>query len=207
MELASLPVMAERQRLWTAQKDLHAERPMVLFETWTLEHYVEEAELVCTDPEPREIECVMRRYIRQVEEIQDDLVLDPHWKVFWEIEATNYGVDLEITHADDAHGGDVAYAFNHPIRTPEDIARLKPRTWKVDRALTMQRQEQLDSLFGDLLPVQLAGTGGLHAGMTGDLFKLVGNENLMTWTYDAPETLHQLMAYLRDDRLAYYQLA
>ena len=33
MELASLPVMAERRRLWTALNDLHAERPMVLFET------------------------------------------------------------------------------------------------------------------------------------------------------------------------------
>lgn len=130
MELASLPVMAERQRLWTAQKDLHAERPMILFETWTLEHYVEETELVCTDPELREIERIMRRYIRQVEEIQDDLVLEPHWKVYWEIEADNYGVDLQITHTDDAHGGDVAYAFNHPIRTPEEISRLKPRTWK-----------------------------------------------------------------------------
>ena len=35
MELASLPVMEER-RLWTGLKDLHAERPMVPFETWTL---------------------------------------------------------------------------------------------------------------------------------------------------------------------------
>lgn len=40
IELAHLPVMAERKRLWTALKDLHAERPMVLFETWTLEDYV-----------------------------------------------------------------------------------------------------------------------------------------------------------------------
>jgi hypothetical protein len=33
MELAHLPVMTERKRLWTALKDLRPVRPMVLFET------------------------------------------------------------------------------------------------------------------------------------------------------------------------------
>ncbi|HGE71195.1 TPA: hypothetical protein ENX78_10195 [Candidatus Poribacteria bacterium] len=41
MDLATQPIMEERKRLWTALKDLHAERPMVLFETWTLENYYE----------------------------------------------------------------------------------------------------------------------------------------------------------------------
>ena len=45
MELASLPVMDERKRLWTALKDRRPERPMVLFETWTVESYVGEDEL------------------------------------------------------------------------------------------------------------------------------------------------------------------
>jgi len=36
MELANQPIMAERTRLWTALHDLKGERPMVLFETWTL---------------------------------------------------------------------------------------------------------------------------------------------------------------------------
>ena len=49
----------------------------------------------------------------------------------------------------------------------------------------------------------LHGTTSLHAGLTSDLFKLIGNENLMTWVYDEPEALHRLMAYLRDDRLTY----
>jgi hypothetical protein len=69
MELASLPVMAVRRRQWTALKDLRAERPMVLFETWTLENYVAEDELACQDPELRRVEKAMRAVIRQAEEI------------------------------------------------------------------------------------------------------------------------------------------
>ena len=72
MELASLPVMADRRRQWTALKDLRAERPMVLFETWTLENYVAEDELACDDAELRRVEKGMRALIRQAEEIGDD---------------------------------------------------------------------------------------------------------------------------------------
>jgi hypothetical protein len=203
-ELASLLVMNERRRLWTALKDLHAERPMVLFETAFLENYVAEEELACQDPFFREVERRMRWNLRQIEEIGDDMVLETEFRVYWEIDGSGYGVDLHAEHADDTHGGQVAYHYNHPIRTPEEIERLKPRAWRVLRDETCQRMDRLQEVFGDILPVVLHGTGGLHAGLTQDLFKLIGNDNLLTWTFDAPEALHRVMAFLRDDRLAYY---
>ncbi len=207
MELASLPVMEERRRLWTALKDLRAERPMVLFETWTLENYVRDEELECTDPFLREVELPMRRYIRQVEEIGDDMVIEPHWRLYWDIQVDypDYGVGVQATHADDAHGGQVGYAYKHPIRTPQEVERLKPRTWQVDREETRRKQARLQEAFGGILPVVIHGTGGLHSSLTGGLFKLIGNNNLLMWTYDAPEALQRVMTYLRDDRLAYFR--
>ena len=204
MELASLPVMAERRRQWTALKDLRAERPMVLFETWTLENYVAEDELACTDAELRRVEKGMRAHIRQAEEIGDDIVVEPFLRIYWDIERSDFGVPLVPEHAQDAEGGNVGYHFNYPIRTPEDIDRLRPRTFRVDRAKTIRRAERLSDIFGDILPVVLHGTGSHWAALTQDLFKLIGNDNLLIWTYDAPDALHRLMAYLRDDRLAYF---
>lgn len=204
MELASLPVMNERRRQWTALKDLHSERPMVLFETAFLENYVAEQELECREPELREVEKGMRWAIRQIEEIGDDMLLEPNYRVYWDIQWPDYGVEIRSVHADDAQGGQVAYHYDHPIRTPQDIEKLKPRSWRVDRQKTCQRVERLGEIFGDILSVVLQGTGGLHAALTQDLFKLIGNENLLTWTFDAPQALHRLMAYLRDDRLAYF---
>jgi hypothetical protein len=149
----------------------------------------------------------MRRAIRQAEEIGDDFVLQPYYRLYWNIrvDSPDFGVGLTETHADDTNGGQVAYSYNHPIRTPEDVDRLKPRSWAVDRAKTLARQERLQEAFGDALPVVLAGTGGLHSGLTGDLFRLIGNDNLLIWTYDAPEALQALMAYLRDDRLRFFR--
>jgi hypothetical protein len=205
-ELASQPVMAERKRLWTALKDLQPERPMVLFEVWTLgNHFVHEDELRCTDPFLRKVELNMRRFIRQAEEIGDDLVLEPSYRLFWEVEATNYGVDIIDVHGDDLHGDNIGYAFNHPIRTPQEVALLRPRAWKVNRAATLQKAERLSEGFGALLPVEIAGMGDFWVAMTADLFKLIGNDNLLAWTYDAPEALHSIMAYLREDRLAYFR--
>ena len=206
MELSSLPVMAERKRLWTALKDLRPERPMMLFEVWTLgDHFVHHDELQCTDPVFRNIELNMRRYIRQVEEIGDDLVIEPHLRLFWDVESTNYGVDIIDKHGDDTFGDNIGYAFNHPIRTPQDVALLRPRTWKVNREATLQKLERVSEAFGYLLPVEIGGMGDFWVAMTADLFKLIGNDNLLAWTYDAPEALHAIMAYLRDDRIAYYR--
>jgi hypothetical protein len=205
MELASLPVMEDRKRLWTALKDRRPERPMLLFETWTVQGYVGENELLCTDPFLREIELVMRRMIRQVEEIGDDVVIEPCWPVDWVIENDGYGVPILAEHADDTHGGQVAYHYNHPVQTPEDISQLRPRTFELNREKTFQRKAMLEDTFGDLLPVKLRGTGGHCAALTSDLFRLIGNDNLLAWLYDAPDALHQIMAYLRDDRLAYYR--
>jgi hypothetical protein len=205
MELANQPVMGERKRLWTALKDLHAERPMVLFETWTLESYVAEDELVCTDPLFRGVELNMRWSIRQAEEVGDDIVLEPCWRVGWSVRGSGYGVEIRAHHAQDSEGGAVGYAYDHPIKTPEDLDRLRPQTWQVDREATHRVVERLSEAFGDILPTVLHGTSSLHAGLTGDAFRLIGNDNLLTWPYDAPEALHRLMAYLRDDRLAYFR--
>lgn len=204
MELAALPVMAARKRQWTALKDLRPERPMVLFETWTVGGYVEENELQCADPELRKVEADIRAAIRQAEEIGDDYVLEPSYRVYWKIHDTGYGVPIIEEHADDAHGGNVAYHYNHPLRTPADVELLRPRSWSLDRAETARRMARLEEAFGGILPVEMHGTGGQIAALTADLFRLIGNDNMLTWPYDAPEALHRVMAYLRDDRLAFY---
>ena len=205
MELAAQPVMGERRRCWTALKDLRAERPMVLFETWSLLGYVADDELLCADPANRSLEHHMRWVIRQAEEVGDDIVVEPIWRVAWHVSGTDFGVPIEARHAEDGEGGRVGYRYNHPIRTPDDIALLRPRAWSVNRDATTREVERLDALFGDILPVRLHGTGGLHAGLTGDLFRLIGNDNLMTWVIELPDAVRRVMAYLRDDRIAYFR--
>jgi hypothetical protein len=178
---------------------------MVLFETWTLGHdFLSDRDLECVGPELRGVEYGMRAVIRQAEEIGDDAVVEPVWRCGWHLRASGYGVDIASAHAVDAVGGDLAYNFQHPIRTPADLDRLTPRTFGVDRAASQAAAARLDALFGDLLPVVLHGTTAIHSGLTQDLFKLIGNDNLLLWAIDEPDALRRAMAYLRDDRLAWH---
>jgi hypothetical protein len=132
-------------------------------------------------------------------------VVEPFYRLYWDIDWPEYGVPLPYERVEDGMGGQVGFAYTHPIQSTQDIQKLKPRTWRVDRQKSLNRQELLASIFGDILPVELHGTGALHSGLTSDLFKLLGNDHLLQWTFDEPEALHRVMAFLRDDRLAYFK--
>ena len=205
MDWAHRPEMDERRRAWTALKDLRAERPMVLFETWTLEDYLDDVTLACEDPLLRRVEWSMRWNLRQAAEVGDDLVIEPVWRCGWDVSATGCGVEVRSEHAADGTGHSHGHHFNHPIRTPDNLNQLVPRTWSVNRESSRQRYERLADVFDGILPVVLHGTQSLHAGLTQEAFRLIGNDNLLMWPIDQPEALHRLMGWLRDDRLAYHR--
>ena len=119
MELAQQPVMGERKRLWQAVHDLKMIRPVILVETCMMvDEFVPPAELQCEAPFLRNVERTMRIEIRHAEEIGDDVVLEPYFRLPWEITVSNYGVSWEEFHCTDAAGRNTAYSFSFPIRTP-----------------------------------------------------------------------------------------
>ena len=83
--------------------------------------------------------------------------------------------------------------------------RLQHKTWILNRDQTFRNAALLEDLFGNILPVKVVGTGGFIAALTSDIYKLIGNDRLLSWIYDEPETIHQIMAFLREDRMMYYE--
>ena len=154
MELASLPVMNERKRLWKAVHDLKAQRPVILFETAWIEDFVATSEILCEDPFLRTVEQNMRITLRQAEELEDDLVVEPYYRLGWKMIFSDYGVPVEI-HSSIQQPESIAYRFNFPIATPADISKLKKRVLSVDRAKTGILKETLEDVMGDILPVVL----------------------------------------------------
>jgi len=220
-EFAALPVMAERKRLWKAVHDLKAERPMVLFETGSVEGYVADEEIVCEDPFLRSVEKTMRLTLRQAEELGDDLVIEPHYRLGWRMRFSDYGVPVEVRSSINAEAS-IAYSFSFPIATPEDIDRLKPRSIAVDRQKTGRLKDTLEEVMGDILPVRLGNydpfayefdlgeyadfgfNGNFFFGLTWQIYRFIGNRGLLYWVYDAPEAIHRLMSYMLEDRLAVF---
>jgi hypothetical protein len=218
MEHAAHPVMAERRRQWRAIKDLRAEKPMILVETCMLSDYIGQDELVCQDLYLRNIEKSLYEIVRHADEIGDDIVVDPYFRIPWELEIGDYGVPIVATHAFSCDGSDLGYTFNFGVQSEADAAKLHLRDRCVDRPLSLQRKELLEGIFGDILPIRLGGydpfdpdpgyrpwLGNLYVGLTMDLFKLVGNNNLLYWVYDKPALIRQMMELFRDDRKEHFQ--
>jgi hypothetical protein len=222
MELASMPVMDERKRLWKAVHDLKAERPVILVEAAWIEGFVSPDEILCEDPFLRTIEQNMRVTLRQAEELGDDLVVEPYYRLCWRMIFSDYGVPVE-THHSVQQPDSMAYRFNFPIATPDDISKLAKRTLGVDREMTRVLKETLEDVMGDIIPIRLGnydpfayefelgefedlGFGGtFFFGLTWQLYRFIGNDSLFRWVYDAPEALHKIMSYMLDDRIALFE--
>jgi len=213
-ELAARPVMDERKRQWRALHDLKPERPMILIETTSIDGYIAASELHCEDPILRAVEQNLRDNLRHAEEVGDDLVLEPYYRIGWGLESSTFGVDVVTTPAAVAEGEiALGYTFNFPIREPADIALLQPRTFAVDRAGTLERQRVLEDAFGDLLPVRVGNydhfmveqgneswAGNYFIGLTWQIYRFIGNDGLLYWLYDSPDTIRWLMEYMAQDR-------
>jgi hypothetical protein len=218
MEHATHPIMKQRRRLWQAIKDLRAEKPMILVETCMLPDYIGRDELVAEDPYIRNIEKSLYEIVRHADEIGDDIVVEPFFRIPWELEISDYGVPIEAHHATTSSGSDLGYSFNFGVQSEADARRLHVRTRSVNRRESLERKALLEDIFGDILPVRMGGydpfdpdpgyrpwLGNLYAGLTMDLFKLIGNDNLLTWVYDNPSLIHAIMSVIRDDRKAHFR--
>ena len=95
IEHASNPVMGDRKRMWRAVHDLKPERPMILVETGSVDGFVDASELRCTDPFLRAVERNMLETVRHADEVGDDIVVEPWFRLGWQMILPSFGVDVE----------------------------------------------------------------------------------------------------------------
>ena len=208
-EIAGSDVMRERKAGWKAVRDLAPIRPMILFETLTVAGFVRPDEFECENEYLRNVEHSFVESLKHYHLAGDDIVFENYFQLAWRTHKSDWGVRIVEHHADDS----MAYMSNFPVKTPGDISKLKVRDFYADKDATFELAETLDGIFGKTLPVKTgnrdplsrergyyAFNGLYSSNLTMDLFKLIGNDNLLFWTYDHPEALHEIMHYLTGDR-------
>jgi len=220
-EISKKDEMVERKNLWRDLHDLKPKRPMILFEPFSLESYLSDYKFQCIDPELRNVETRLIYCIRQYEQLGDDIVLEPYFRIAW------WGADINVTgkqfgdikiEEHRAEKPSMAYLSNFPVKKPEDLKKLSHRTFKIDRKVSLNLKSKLEDIFKDVLPVKLGNfdnfdsangnqpfTGNNFIGITWDIFKLIGAENMMIWAYDYPDDLHYLGKFLVEDRKNFYK--
>ncbi len=201
--IAAELIMDERRRLWTKQKSLASERPMVLLESvGVVDEFLPESSLQCVEPWARDVERQLRGRIYHYENVGDDTVVDPFIRCSWQLDLGGYGVPMAKERGIDAQGRSVGFRWQPAIQDLDsELPKLHHRTPSVDREATLAWKGHLEGIFAGIMPVELRGSvwPNWTMGMTMEAIFLVGLENFMLQMYDNPDGVHALMAFLRDD--------
>jgi len=198
-ELAALPVQNERRRLWYKHNALKGEKPMVLVFPeggWT--EIMPDSTLQTSDEVLRQWERRLRQTIYTQEHFKDDQVAEPVFDIPSVCPFSDWGVREELIRGKDRG----SYRWDPPVKKPEDIEKLHPRTVTFDREETKRQLDLANEIFGDILEVRRRGALWWTVGMTMTLIFLRGLDQAMIDMYDNPELLHRLMGFIRDSTLS-----
>jgi hypothetical protein len=204
-ELAALPVMAVRKKIWTDMNDgVAGARPPFAVESVTFDRdFLPDSLLQCESPYGKALERTMLRHIRHHEVLNDDHVCPDTLDMCWHVWRDEFGVEIKTEYIRDAEGILTGYHFEPYIKdlAEDGFDMIKPSAFGVDRESTMAEKTFLEETFGDILPVTLR--SGVYAmnSLTQRLMRLMSMETLFTAMYDCPETLHGLMALMRDNAM------
>ncbi len=213
-EIAQSEDNAIKKKQWKVLRDLNPVRPMILFETFSVLGFITEKELVCENEYLRNVEKSFLNNLKHHDLLKDDIVFENYFQLAWRVIRSDYGVEIVEHHADDSMG----YMSNFPINGRDDFNKLKPRTFFADKERTLGFKQTLEEIFGDILPVRVGNydnffpdfgynpfCGNNNPVLTMDLFKLVGNDNLMYWPYDDEDALKYMLEFLTADRMRFYK--
>jgi hypothetical protein len=203
-EIAHDPVNRERREAWYVLDAGTAKRPMILAEGGVAFEDLPESELQCREDWARGLEHDLRFEIFQFERLQDDHVVEPFINCNWRVEQSDYGVSSKQEYAERVSGNVSSRHWDPPIKDLDrDFEKLHPRTYSVDRPASLAWKAHLEQVFDGVLAVRMRGSFWWTTGLTIVAIDLVGLEQLMTLMCMNPNGVHRLMAFLRDDHLAF----
>jgi hypothetical protein len=204
-EIASLPVMKEREKLWYALNDGEARHPLV---TFAFDGPPDEIYALSQSPDPvvAGAENQMAMNIANHTLLNDDRVIRPCLAIRVRGSFKAFGLEIEKSVTQYAGGGQsIGFAYANPVRDLEaDFGKLGKSVWSIQAELqkAMETRDFLQDLLGDILPVRLEFPSFVF-GFACEIFRIMGMENMLLSLYDSPDLFKKAMAMLRDDIMEY----
>jgi len=195
-DIAALPVMEERKRLWRRHNALKAGRPMVLvFPEGSWRELLPAESLRCASKEGRALELDLRRRIYTHEHFFDDTVVEALMVVGTVVHSTGWGLEPKWRPATEAVG---ARGFDPVILTPADLKKLKAPRFSRDDDATRARLQEMQELFGGILRVELRGVRYFGIHIMNLYTALRGLDQVMLDMVENPGMLHDAMAFYEE---------
>lgn len=200
IELAHMPIMAERADLWQRHNRLQGERPVIVMEALTFEHELLPAPR-CESDFGRRMEKELQRHIINYEMIGDDKVVPDYFTVYMDLGVKTFGLESKREYAKDATGRELGWREEHFIKDlEEDLPKLSHSKIIYDKAKTDAYIDFVKDILGDWMPIQLKNSAlDWIFGISGHVVRLMGMEALMYAIYDCPECVKRLYEFVCND--------
>lgn len=199
-EIAALPEMAEKKKLWYDLNGGKADHPLVVMEFHGIQSEVYPP-LVCESPLARAFEAQITGRIFKFENFRDDRVIPAEISVGTRSWFKPFDHEAKMTQIENGMG----YMFEHIVKDlKEDCGAFKPSTFSVDAGLSESRakKEEIEDVLGDILPVRLSFSGpSFNAAHI--FIRMMSMETMFLSIVDYPELFHKFMRRLTDDYIAY----
>ena len=195
-EIADLPIMAERKKMWRRHNRLERVRPMILvFPEGAWRELLPQTALKCEDETARGMEWKLRSRIYHHENLHDDTVIEKEWIVDKVVRTTGWGLEPRHIPSTASTG---AWGFDPIIKTPKDLQKLKFPEVQYDAEGSQRDFETAQEILGDILDVKLKGISHISFHPMGLYARLRGLEQVMWDMYENPRMLHDAMAFLEE---------
>ena len=196
MEIASLPVQAQKRDLWKALNRSKMERPMVAIDQLPWNELNADGFLTCKIAYPfwQGIENQLRSTIYRWEHFPVDMVVEPFITIPKAISCTGYGISIEEeTQATDETNSVVSHRFINQLQTEEDLEKIKDMHFTHDEAKSKLWMEEAAQVFEGIAPILQSGGTQFHLGVWDTISMLMGVENAYIELMDRPEFIHAIM--------------
>lgn len=203
-EIAELPVMQVRKKLWTDMNDnVSGARPPFAIESWTFDRdFMPKDIFQCKTDLGKKLENEFLRNIRHHEILNDDHVCPNTIDMAWHVTTNQFGIEIPTTYEKDSEGVTTGYHFECPITDLKDgFDMIKPLDWSLDREGTAEEKAFLEECFGDIMPITIRPSSFGNCYITQLLMRLLSMETMFLAMYDAPDKLHALIALMRDNAI------
>jgi hypothetical protein len=195
-EIAALPIQNERRRLWIDHNALRPGRPLILvFPEGSWNELLPDKDNRCHSRGVYKLERGLMLTIYQHEHFDMDAPIINEWIVPKTIVNSGWGLTPQWQSSTTARG---ARKFDPVLIERDDLKKLRYPEIRVDEEDSAMRLAFIQDLMGDILNVRQVGMQYVWFSPMEEYTSLRGLEQVMVDMLEAPEMLHEAMAFMEE---------
>jgi len=176
--------------LWYEHTQLQTTFPVILCDPengWN--EIITLDQIKCSGRLAKRWEVVLLKELFYGQKLKDDKPVEAQFDIGYTYKDSDW-VDQEIIHGGKGGG---SHIWEAQVSDMEQISNIHFPQIEVDYKATLDAYQLAQEVFEGILRVRLKGLWWWSFGLTYDLVRIVGLENMMLYLYDKPKLIHRIM--------------